>query len=273
MLGIKRITGAADLASEGAPGSWVSEAAREKFMAAYERAFALWPQPCEEFDVETATATTRVHAYRPPPGGEPVVLLAGAGGNAAHWYPHVAALAEGRPGLRDRYARRREPQRPAGPDDSSGVLRRLAGRAAEQAQRPPGAPGRLLLRRLGRHEPGDPRARAGRLYHAPRPGRADQDRRPVLSVAHHHRPGHPDPDAAAPPSRPVAGHPGHGGPGADDAHVGGHPGLPGGAEEARHPHRRRAPRDPRAGLPDHRRTQRHARPRRRPATGPASCRT
>jgi pimeloyl-ACP methyl ester carboxylesterase len=97
MLGIKRITGAADLASAGQPGSWVNDAAREKFMAAYERVFALWPQPCEEFDVETATATTRVHAYRPHPGGEPVVLLTGAGGNAAHWYPHVAALAEAGP--------------------------------------------------------------------------------------------------------------------------------------------------------------------------------
>src|SRR5580693_2384644 len=63
MLGIKRITGAADPAPEGEPGSWVSEAAREKFMAAYERAFALWPQPCEEFDIDTATATTQ----RPPP--------------------------------------------------------------------------------------------------------------------------------------------------------------------------------------------------------------
>ena len=93
MLGIKRITGAADLASEGEPGSWVSDAAREKFMAAYERAFALWPQPCEEFDIETATATTRVHACRPHPGGDPVVLLTGAGGNAAAWFPHVAALA------------------------------------------------------------------------------------------------------------------------------------------------------------------------------------
>ena len=93
MFGIKRITGAADLASEGQPGSWVSEAAREKFMAAYERVFALWPQPVEEFDLETATATTRVHAYRPHPGGEPVVLLTGAGYNAASWYPHVAALA------------------------------------------------------------------------------------------------------------------------------------------------------------------------------------
>jgi pimeloyl-ACP methyl ester carboxylesterase len=47
--------------------------------------------------VETATATTRVHAYRPHPGGEPVVLLTGAGGNAAHWYPHVAAMAEAGP--------------------------------------------------------------------------------------------------------------------------------------------------------------------------------
>jgi pimeloyl-ACP methyl ester carboxylesterase len=74
-------------------GSWVSEAAREKFMVAYERAFALWPQPLEEFDIETATATTRVHAYRPHPGGAPVVLLTGAGFNASGWYPHVAALA------------------------------------------------------------------------------------------------------------------------------------------------------------------------------------
>jgi pimeloyl-ACP methyl ester carboxylesterase len=78
-------------------GTWVSEAAREKFMAAYERAFALWPQPYEEFDVETATATTRVHAYRPHPGGDPVVLLTGAGYNAAGWYPHVAALANDGP--------------------------------------------------------------------------------------------------------------------------------------------------------------------------------
>src|SRR5580700_7509328 len=76
---LKRITGAADLARDGKPGSWVDDAAREKFLAAYERVFALWPQPCEEFDVETATATTRVHAFRPHPDGDPVVLLTGAG--------------------------------------------------------------------------------------------------------------------------------------------------------------------------------------------------
>src|ERR1700729_3755047 len=94
---LKRITGAADPAPEGQPGSWIDDAARERFMVAYERAFALWPQPCEEFDVETATATTRVHAYRPRPGGDPVVLLAGAGVNASSWSPHVAALGEDRP--------------------------------------------------------------------------------------------------------------------------------------------------------------------------------
>src|SRR5580700_6398957 len=89
----KHIFRAAGPAAEGEPGSWVSDAAREKFMAAYDRVFALWPQPREDFDIETATATTRVHAYRPHPGGEPVVLLTGAGGNAAFWFLHVAALA------------------------------------------------------------------------------------------------------------------------------------------------------------------------------------
>src|SRR5580692_4502055 len=83
------------LAPKAELGSWVSDAARDTFMAAYERAFALWPQPCEELDIETATATTRVHAYRPHPGGEPVVLLSAF--NAASWYPQVAALAKDGP--------------------------------------------------------------------------------------------------------------------------------------------------------------------------------
>jgi pimeloyl-ACP methyl ester carboxylesterase len=91
MTVLKRMTGAADLAPAGEPGSWVDDAARERFMAAYERALALWPQPCEELDIETVTATTRVHAYRPHPGGDPVVLLSMF--NAVGMYPHVAALA------------------------------------------------------------------------------------------------------------------------------------------------------------------------------------
>ncbi len=85
------------LAPKAAPGTWVSDAAREAFMAAYDRAFALWPQPYEEFDLETATTTTRVHAYRPRAGGAPIVLLMGAGFNASYWYLHVAALARDGP--------------------------------------------------------------------------------------------------------------------------------------------------------------------------------
>jgi pimeloyl-ACP methyl ester carboxylesterase len=53
------------------------------------------PQPGEELDVETATATTRVHAYRPHPAGDPVVLLSAF--SAAGLYLHVAALAEDGP--------------------------------------------------------------------------------------------------------------------------------------------------------------------------------
>ena len=85
------------LAPKAAPGTWVSDAARDKFMAAYDRAFALWPQPYEEFDLETATTTTRVHAYRPRADGPPIVLLMGAGFNASYWYLHVAALAQDGP--------------------------------------------------------------------------------------------------------------------------------------------------------------------------------
>ena len=85
------------LAPRAEPGTWVSDAAREKFMAAYDRAFELWPQPYEEFDLETATTTTRVHAYRPQADGPPIVLLMGAGFNASYWYLHVAALAQDGP--------------------------------------------------------------------------------------------------------------------------------------------------------------------------------
>ncbi len=85
------------LAPKAKPGTWVSDAARDKFMARYDRAFARWPQPYEEFDVETATTTTRVHAYRPQAGGPPIVLLMGAGFNASYWYLHAAALAQAGP--------------------------------------------------------------------------------------------------------------------------------------------------------------------------------
>ena len=85
------------LAPKAKPGTWVGDAARDKFMAAYDRAFTLWPQPYDEFDLETATTTTRVYAYRPRAGGTPIVLLMGAGFNSSYWYRHVKALAEDGP--------------------------------------------------------------------------------------------------------------------------------------------------------------------------------
>jgi len=46
-------------AAKGETGSWVSDATREKFMAAYERVLALWPQPVEALDLETALERQR----------------------------------------------------------------------------------------------------------------------------------------------------------------------------------------------------------------------
>ncbi|RBY82856.1 alpha/beta hydrolase [Geodermatophilus sp. TF02-6] len=73
--------------------------ARRRLLAAYDRAVdRLWPVPVDAQDVPTSLGTVRV--YRAGPGGDdPVVLLAGAGGNALSWYRHVGPLAERRPVL------------------------------------------------------------------------------------------------------------------------------------------------------------------------------
>ncbi len=220
MLGIKRITGAAGSAPEGEPGSWVSDAAREKFMTAYERVFALWPQPCGEFDIETATATTRVHACRPHPDGPPVVLLTGAGGNAAAWFPHVAALAKDHPVYGIDMPGDPNPSVPRAlmtpPASCAAWLDELLGQLSDR-------PAHLVGFSYGgwvAMNQADPRTGAGRLHHAARSRRAHQARCPLLVVVLHRRLGRPDPDAAAPPPRPVAGQPGHAAAGAHDAHVG-----------------------------------------------------
>jgi pimeloyl-ACP methyl ester carboxylesterase len=51
----------------------------------------LWPEPWQEFDVETSFGTAHVHRFGPVTG-EPIVLLHGAGANASMWYAQVAAL-------------------------------------------------------------------------------------------------------------------------------------------------------------------------------------
>ncbi|MGK5639150.1 alpha/beta fold hydrolase [Streptomyces sp. URMC 126] len=85
-------------ASPGSLGAFTSEEARTRFLAAYDRAMAHWPEPREEREVPTAFGTTRVHVY-----GEgdatPVVLLPGRSATPAVWSANVAALGADRPVL------------------------------------------------------------------------------------------------------------------------------------------------------------------------------
>jgi pimeloyl-ACP methyl ester carboxylesterase len=79
--------------------AFTSERGRTRFLRAYDRALAeLWPVPVRWVQVETSSGT--VHALRHgPDGDDPVVLLAGAGGNALGWYRHVEPLGRTRPVL------------------------------------------------------------------------------------------------------------------------------------------------------------------------------
>jgi len=91
-------------------GQFRSERQRERFLAAYDRAFTLWPTPWTEDDVETDFGTTHVHRYGPTEpaqatdgtagsgaSGAPVVLLHGANSNAVQWYPFVTAIGTRHP--------------------------------------------------------------------------------------------------------------------------------------------------------------------------------
>ncbi|WBP90053.1 alpha/beta fold hydrolase [Kitasatospora cathayae] len=77
-------------------GHFASEAARAKFLDAYDRAMELWPGPRRELDVETGYGTVHVHHYGPT-DGEPIVLLHGHAGHPSNWYPQIAALGEHHP--------------------------------------------------------------------------------------------------------------------------------------------------------------------------------
>ncbi|GIJ06996.1 alpha/beta fold hydrolase [Micromonospora andamanensis] len=77
-------------------GRFVNDQARERFLQAYDVAMRSWPQPRQEFDVETSFGTVHVHRHGAGPGA-PVVLLHGAQGNSSNWYPQVAALGEHHP--------------------------------------------------------------------------------------------------------------------------------------------------------------------------------
>ncbi|MGW3233572.1 alpha/beta fold hydrolase [Kitasatospora sp. NPDC001095] len=77
-------------------GHFVSESARAKFLAAYDRAMELWPSPRQELDVETAYGSVHVHRYGAATG-DPIVLLHGHAGHPSNWYPQIAALGEDHP--------------------------------------------------------------------------------------------------------------------------------------------------------------------------------
>lgn len=79
--------------------AFTSPRARDRFLAAYGRALGeLWPVPAHPVDVETSFGTVRAWRHGPD-GDDPVVLLAGAGGNALGWYRYVEPLGRTRPVL------------------------------------------------------------------------------------------------------------------------------------------------------------------------------
>lgn len=95
-------------------GRFRSAKARERFLAAYDKAFDGWPLPRTESDIPTDFGTTHVHSSGPVRGpgqgeerqqqaatdgdrGEAIVLLHGHGANASNWAPQIAALAERHP--------------------------------------------------------------------------------------------------------------------------------------------------------------------------------
>jgi pimeloyl-ACP methyl ester carboxylesterase len=81
-----------------AVGSFTSDDARRRFLAAYEHAMSFWPTPREERDVETRFGTTRIYGYGTG-DGTPIVLLHGQNATPAVWAPNVTALAVDRPVL------------------------------------------------------------------------------------------------------------------------------------------------------------------------------
>ena len=79
--------------------AFTSAKARDTFLRAYDRTLTeLWPVPVQWVQAQTSFGT--VHALRHgPEGDDPVVLLAGAGGNALGWYRYVEPLGRTRPVL------------------------------------------------------------------------------------------------------------------------------------------------------------------------------
>ncbi|YCK38029.1 alpha/beta fold hydrolase [Actinomadura sp. ATCC 39365] len=81
------------------PSAFTNDSARDKYYAVYDRLLGeLWPVPVDAVDVQTRAGSVRVHRAGPT-AGDPVVLVAGAGGNALAWYRYIEPLARTRPVL------------------------------------------------------------------------------------------------------------------------------------------------------------------------------
>ncbi|MFI6604823.1 hypothetical protein ACIBHX_52125 [Nonomuraea sp. NPDC050536] len=81
------------------PSAFTSDSARDKYYAVCDRVLGeLWPVPADAIDVETRAGIVRIHRAGPAEG-DPVVLVAGAGGNALAWYRYIEPLARTRPVL------------------------------------------------------------------------------------------------------------------------------------------------------------------------------
>ncbi|MEU8893985.1 alpha/beta fold hydrolase [Streptomyces sp. NPDC048442] len=82
-------------------GRYVSDTLRDRYFEACDAVFAMGAPVRSETDVETGFGTTHVYRYGPddPAAASrtPVVLIHGAGGCSAQWYPNTPALSAERP--------------------------------------------------------------------------------------------------------------------------------------------------------------------------------
>lgn len=81
-----------------AVGRFVSAAARDGFLAAYDTAMEALPRPDQVLDVRTGFGVVRVHRFDGgAPGRVPLVLLPGRAAASPMWAPNLASLLEQSP--------------------------------------------------------------------------------------------------------------------------------------------------------------------------------
>jgi pimeloyl-ACP methyl ester carboxylesterase len=77
-------------------GRFRSDAARQRFLAAYDAALEKWPTPPRHREVSTAFGTTHV-LQAGPAAGTPIVLLHAIAVSSPAWYSDIAALGASHP--------------------------------------------------------------------------------------------------------------------------------------------------------------------------------